>query len=887
MTNLTLIFNPAYDDGAFVPELAKGETRFYRRYVGPKGLLDELELRLGIKAKEPSRREQLAEYLKAANATAARDNNVFFAKSLKLSPLATAGELLSWRDELVMSGWTADSTIPDGLASGAKMILKDLAAVEKELKNDFRTDSDRWQFLLSTLKKGVKLEDFSVVISVPETHLHPTWRDVLDKLPKDAAQCNMTDSPQCIPNVDIKRFKDISDACLWATVDDRKSLLVCSDSLTLGAAMDCFGQEYCNAASTATSRPVEHLFVSAMMLVKDGNDLQAMREYLASPSHPLNKYKITEKGPTLRQALLQHIVSTGGFGGNRYQETFDTLVVKYAHGDPKVLDEINSYIPGPSQKLTFKRIERICNKLSSWAAGCIKAVEDKGETSLWTDQWSSLADYCREMVFQCKELGFDKLEEIKDTDLVQAVRSIYTPSTGVVMRAMVKSLPVVSNIKCIAEDVQNVIWVDGAYADTPTPLPFLCINDAEELKKAIPGIWQKEDVINLEDELFQAGLSHIKGKLTILQCDTFHGEKKEKHLFTVQQASVLGQGKNGLDVLDDLEYEKVEEKPDKLTEACKTRPANTCRPEYFIDFNNITLPDHESPSSLEKMLEQPYDWFVERVLGLYEEGDSNMSLIKGNVAHNIIQKLYEIAATKGKEVSADAFEKAFQENFESFFYQAVRDTGAELFRSEYAGEREQFKITLRLKSIPKLIEIIRHSGLTIMGSEVEYQNIDISRSGKEPLKITCYIDLLLKNSDGDYVILDFKWQGKGRQDKRKEQIKNGKDYQLAIYREVATIGTDIVPAGNVAAQGFYMLRTAELLTADNGFSDSKDPVPTVPRDPRLSHDKTIEYIVDKYDETIKALKETGTEDEPAGKLIIESSKKNQYSNNNVLMGKLY
>ncbi len=874
---MTLVFNPAYDGGTYVPEQEKGQAQFFRKYVGGKGLLDELELRLGLKAKEPKSRELLTTYLKALQ-NAEKRIKLFCSESLTLAPLEPAKELLAWRDELVLAGWTSASPVPGDLTTGAKIILNGLAAVEKELPASFQTESDRWQGLMNELEKGRIPEGLSILLAAPETHFHPLLKALFDRLRQGGVSVGKDKTDHDYdPETTIKHFRDSVDACLWAAACETKPLLVCSDSQTLGSAMAALGKARVNTVSTDTPKPVEHLFVSAMMLVKDGGDLQAMRDYLSSPSHPLNKLKPTEeKGTSLREALLRHIINKGGFGENRDHKSFLNIVEEYAGGNHATLEKYLDFLPGPGEKLTFERVKQMCDNLAEWANGALRAAEKANATkkeqdeSPYADQWKALADYCRDMELQCRELDFDKKPEIEENAFILAIRSVYTPGKETIVRAEVESSPVVPGIENIAGATEDVLWVDGAYSDTRLPLSFLCKKDIEVLSNVIPGAWAPDDALALEDDLFMAGLSRIGGKLTILFCDNQRGEKKEKHPFIVQKAG-------GIKSLENLEYEKIpkerEEVFQRLTVSEESFPAH-------VNIDGMKLPDHETPSSLEVMLDQPFDWFADRVLGLHEEGDTNMSQVKGNVAHDVIHKLYDEASKGNKEeVSADSFERTFRDKFDAFFDQAVLDTGAELTYAENAIERKHFKNTLKSESIPELIDIVRFSGLTIVGSEVECKGVDLSEpdSALEPLIVNATIDLLLKNLAGHYVILDFKWTGTSDGKKTREtQIKNGQDFQLALYREIAQRGTEGLPKGHVDAQGFYMLRTAELLTAQSSFCNRKGTIACIPVK-GMTSDQTMTYIRDKYTAVIKALREGS---------VLAGDKDPKYLKYKVLKGKI-
>ena len=250
---ITLHFNPQFDSGAWSGEPGKGCVKLNEKYVGPLGLLAELELRLGVTAPEKPQHEVLAAYTKSAQETAERNPSVFFAESLKLAPLETAGELLKWRDELVLSGWKASSSIPERMTSGAKTILAGLAEVESSLPGDFRTVSSRWRLLLDSLASSGQMDGFSVVVHAPESNIHPVFRTVLENLRRCGVSVSQY-SGSGTPKVKIKHFHDSTDAYLWTAAQDGDALVVCADEQSLSSAMSAFGHPHGRALSSRPPR---------------------------------------------------------------------------------------------------------------------------------------------------------------------------------------------------------------------------------------------------------------------------------------------------------------------------------------------------------------------------------------------------------------------------------------------------------------------------------------------------------------------------------------------------------------------------------------------------------------------------------------------------------
>jgi len=72
---------------------------------GPRGFLTDLELRTGIGPLRVDPMARLIAWRARAEALAAAEPDVFFARSLAVDPWATAKSLLAMRDELVLAGW--------------------------------------------------------------------------------------------------------------------------------------------------------------------------------------------------------------------------------------------------------------------------------------------------------------------------------------------------------------------------------------------------------------------------------------------------------------------------------------------------------------------------------------------------------------------------------------------------------------------------------------------------------------------------------------------------------------------------------------------------------------------------------------------------------------
>ena len=70
---------------------------------GPRALLDDLELRLGLRSTEEAESARVPRW--AARIKSLGDAQAFYARSFSVDELGTTAVLLEWRDNLVEAGW--------------------------------------------------------------------------------------------------------------------------------------------------------------------------------------------------------------------------------------------------------------------------------------------------------------------------------------------------------------------------------------------------------------------------------------------------------------------------------------------------------------------------------------------------------------------------------------------------------------------------------------------------------------------------------------------------------------------------------------------------------------------------------------------------------------
>ena len=166
-------------DGCPLPESEQGLNK---AAFGTRGLLDFLELRLGLPPASLTQTARLLLYREALKETSAK-RSCFFETSFSIDPLGSSKVLLQWRDNLRLNGWNGDPVFRDS----APTRLSDFAAVEPVFeglcKGTSRDEAFRLERVADHLRRGAspQIERIDLIETLP--HFPHAWQKVLEQLP--------------------------------------------------------------------------------------------------------------------------------------------------------------------------------------------------------------------------------------------------------------------------------------------------------------------------------------------------------------------------------------------------------------------------------------------------------------------------------------------------------------------------------------------------------------------------------------------------------------------------------------------------------------------------------------------------------------------------------
>lgn len=796
-SKMKLIFNPFYDQPLYAGVDEGCSLR--EKYVGPLGLLGELELRSGLSKLYPSQTTRVLNYCEALNQCgkdSATPESLFYWKSFGVDMLNVSRRLLEWRDALVYAGMKDLETIPDGISAGAKSILSDILDVEEYFKDECSI-GDRWARLAK--ESDYLSSDWTIEVRMKEDLVAPV---ILNCLKRSGATCEfITELPEIGHNVTVNKFANLVDGYQWALTQDnaQQGVYINNDNVSLNGVLTSLGKASVGAEASGVYTQISQLFSSGMKLFINPVDYDALVSYLSVPVHPLNDYILSED-KTLRYALFSHMTGQGGFGKNeRTQCDWNSIIeaAKPEDGRKSVLS-LDHCLGQWEKGATLSAIEAYCGEWSKWCARKAAATQD----SAVAQQLLTIKDSFDVLP---KFLSLTGKEKFTEKELMVNIASAATFCTYTTDVPMLGSLDIVADIKAIAAPCERAVWMD-CYDQGMSGYQYSFLNESDINLMNAAGM-----MIPTYDKQLQAeavskhiAYSYITNELVVLTPEKVECRK------SYPQQIPHWDGK-----LEDMTDWTPEGKEMTAVEA------NTQKVIHRVSstiFNGLDTPkdeggigrNYESFSSLDMLIQNPFDYVLQYVFKCNETSRTNLSAVKGNVVHKMFNN-----AVLESDNDWTRLKAALVDNFDENFDKAVNEVGIELLSLNNRLTYNLFKNVIKTCSIPSFIKIIEDNHLTVVGSEVDIM-VDFDKIGKFNAKI----DMVLKNPEGKYVIMDFKWTD-GKDKKREEEIKNNMEMQLALYAQAVRQHFGEGDESSVEAIGYFMLRQGVFITEYQGLKKSK------------------------------------------------------------------
>ena len=858
---MKIIFSLYYDGNCYAGNPDNGKCELGTKYVGPLGLLDELELRAGLSRGETSPMQRAIAYCNAIRKVldSKPATETFYQQSFENDPLGVAQQLLRWRDALCMAGWNSDTQLPSILSTDGKKRLEDLQAIETYF--DSIGIGERWHQLLNANLDALLPKDLEIKVDMKKNLLPPVIRKVLENT-------NRAVESEAVANLGSKTLSDFAgkftlyqfpeqnDAYQWATTQTEFSpdVYVNEDNFTFNQVLKSVGKPLVDASVDGGAAELSQLLKLGISLFRNPVNYDNLISYLSIFRHPIDW--------ETRSMLSGHLKQVGGFDDWVHDDKSITKIDDTAKNCP---DFWGMWKHGNNGKVAVDKVKKFCKKLMEWAeTAAVKAMAEKALSPLSGTQVCAQLSQLQERTTLLLSILDGRSGDISNDELEKLVTSICQGGTVSTDFARLDSCDMLKDLKGLAVGGQTVMWMDCVRKPRP-PYEYDFMNPDVIKGLQTAGLLIPAATLEMQASDFAEKLAVSRAeKIIALMPQRKDGSRTEENLIITELLALntIAIDKPGL--------------PKGIT--IKSMPADTQKAEHKVNttlFDNIDKPkpaeeqtapgtpskftpkpvgfqrDYESFSSLNELINQPFDYVLDYIYNMKDGNSSNLSTVEGNVAHAVIEKI--VADCKGSGgVNTSQFLNICKDSaeLEARTDKAILDVGAQLLQPENEMECSVFKRIFVEKSVPVLVKIIEDNKLEVVGSEVEYTSVLKDSADVKAFVFNAKIDFLLKRksenpNEYEYLIFDFKWTGSPK--KRKDELEACKELQLALYQKIIEVN-GLKP---VVMRGYYLLKQAQLLTVNNVLNPNDNIVILEQK----STSDIFEQAVASYRERIANLKQ--------------------------------
>ena len=777
---MKIIYSPLYS-GSYYLDMKDKNVFMDVQVLETQGLLSQLALHAGIHQQIPSFPERLTSYHKALLEydSATKDN--IFHKSIKIDSMSVAKTLLRWRDYLALCGWNND------------VVLEKCCRLNTLAEIDGYFNDEGLASLLAKISNQVRLME-SGEATVPQTYKDlvieiPCSIDLLPDYIKPLLKSlqnlgttieeNTYDTSAVPATITEIHFSQQWKAEVWLAHQEANAydVWINTNNKRLDNWFHMSGKPVCGSEMTETNPQITQLFLLAVQLFQRPLNVNTLLQYLFLPECPLDWH--------FCRKLSRTIVNEGGFCNEavkdcinnyierEFQEADDSTPQKRTKEQRE--EEYITYLPfdlrndesalplaEESDSVNVKALSKFLSSISSYASSRavkIGAVQPYDARIAQLRNVSEMTDALLNQIDALVE------GDLSFTTLSQWAQSLYEDGSFTLYHAQVGGRCVINRPANMISKARRTIWCDF-YGDVPATLStdFLSNHEMEQLKKQGVLFWDKQHETEFVHLMAKRPIYKTTGDLTIVSCLQQGATKLPTHPL-YHQLSFLTDSIDGDALYNDIATKEIEavdnHRESDNTEIC-----------FDAEKHPVSWRSVESYSALEKLLQNPFDYFMNYTLKFTDISETNIDLFltNGNVAHEVVESLF--TADRGSASLGDYVHS----EYEQAFRRGLLKKGALLLLPEYHLEMERLRYKL-WECVSKLATIIQENGLTVVQCEQKEEQ-DLHFEGG--IILQGYIDMLLRDKAGNDVVFDLKYVS--RKDKYKDVLVKNRALQLAIYK---------------------------------------------------------------------------------------------------------
>ena len=733
-------------------------------------------------------------------------NNVegtIFEDSFSTDEVGVARQLMAWTDNLLMEGWTPETDVESNKLKALGKIVK--GVIGKHV-------AQRWQDLTTYLKDHIIFQKDDVFEVHIKELIPAVIKSAFEQLANQATINYVVNEGQMPTDFRVYHFKTRDKAYQWylSQPDAIKNVdvTISSDNCILNDMAIAMGIPTVNSKSQNSNPQLLQLFKLGMSLFSRPINVYNLLSYLQIPGNPLGgvAYK-----------LARVLADKGGIN-EEWQKTIDEF--DFTDEDAKdKRDEKLAFIEMikkdySTDKILVSDVRTYSGNLAHWCDQQIYADKVDDERK---EQLIALASFCRSLLDILPNEGYISSDELK----VQ-VDGIYRPQSFTHMKAQKDSFDVITDVTQLADYAKKVCWLGCVGSSVPIyPFDFLNASECKMLKNNGITIPSKSIFFTQQYQIQMDALKNACS-LVLVTWEFDANARQEEHPLVTELKQLYKEEWN--------DHFKENEDPNLHQEKGKIIHLEP-QASYQLSKALAGLKrDKESQSSINALIQHPFDYTLSHLLKLYEPQVGQLADLdntKGLVAHLFVKML---VGQYGEQMP-DKYDQLDESTKDQLMDDAIQQTGAILLLPEYKLIRQQFKSILK-ESVSVLVSIIRNFHLKPIGGEVEF-DVNLKTIGS----FGGSIDMVLKNALGEIVIFDFKWsEGKSF----KTKLEENKSIQLELYKQAAKIHY----GNQVAGVAYYLFPKMTLFTSDFPESDHIRfvKVKTEAKDRRLDKEILNSYV---------------------------------------------
>ena len=822
---MKLTFGMACDGRSYPDFPGTQEGVFDAAVLGPIGLVDVLEIQLGLTGPRAAHAVRVAAYVSKLRTALAVEPALFFAASFALDPWDTATALLAWRDELVAAGWTggaAGSARPDALVI--------VEAAGPHLPPGI---ADRPRAICAALGEGAELTVETIFLIEPRNLIPPVWARLIDALESSGIAIIAAGAASPSAAGDLSRVQNFLATGTAATLEGDGSFILVEadtaltaaealaewlahgseeelagtvvvatdgDTALLDLALQARGLPALGQSAASPWRGALQVLPLAFAAAWAPFDARAMLDLLMLPRPPIGR------GAARRLAgALSREPGTGGVAWSTAWAGIEADLLEHMAERPNAEQEVADRLAAWREWTTgalhsrvtgmpAEEARKIAMRVAQWAA-----ETDSGQHDPLLMAVAAAASALGEAIgiLDLEMLPALLVERMIDQVLADGAQNPDHVATAGGLRC-------VRHPAAVWGAAPRLIWWD--FKGPGDRVPSSPWGAAERAALAAAGcLFESQAACAARIGWSNANAVHRAGERLILVSPALSGgEETVSHPLAHQLDPLSAPAGRTVRwsaerLLDEAEHHVAGRNLVRDRVALVTPPGQRARWTLPASAQAKLAVRTESATSFERLADCQMRWMLLDVLRLSRGRIAEIpgpDQLFGNLAHEIANHVFH----PGPVADADAV----LAHAEAVFDELLDAIATPLQQPEYAGELVAARARVPA-ALAQLARLLRQKGVSVVGTELDREG-----TFADGLAVNGRLDMVVEHPVQGLGVIDLKWTRNTK--RRRTELAEGRALQLATYGAIAD------PAGGLPVPGaYYLLSQRRLIGPDGTF----------------------------------------------------------------------